>query len=199
MGINEMEGAIEAILFAAGDEVSLKDIAAALEQDEKTTKAVMENLMDKYSGENRGIAIIRVEDSYQMCTRDQYYDYVKRLFQSPVKRTLSQPMLETLAIIAYKQPVTKGTIEEIRGVNADRAVNKLVEFGLVEEKGRLSVPGRPILFGITDEFLKYFGYESVEGMPKKPEPNEQMKLEAITEADKRLPADKPQKNVIKTE
>lgn len=199
MGINEMEGAIEAILFAAGDEVSLKDIAAALEQDEKTTKAVMENLMDKYSGENRGIAIIRVEDSYQMCTRDQYYDYVKRLFQSPVKRTLSQPMLETLAIIAYKQPVTKGTIEEIRGVNADRAVNKLVEFGLVEEKGRLSVPGRPILFGITDEFLKYFGYESIEGMPKKPEPNEQMKLEAITEADKRLPVDKPQKNVIKTE
>lgn len=199
MGINEMEGAIEAILFAAGDEVSLKDIAAALEQDEKTTKAVMENLMDKYGEENRGIAIIRVEDSYQMCTRDQYYDYVKRLFQSPVKRTLSQPMLETLAIIAYKQPVTKGTIEEIRGVNADRAVNKLVEFGLVEEKGRLSVPGRPILFGITDEFLKYFGYESIEGMPKKPEPNEQMKLEAITEADKRLPVDKPQKNVIKTE
>ncbi len=184
MGIAEMESAVEAILFAAGDEVRLKDIADALEQDINTTKSVIENLIDKYEAEKRGIAIIRVEDSYQMCTRDDYYNYIKKLFQSPVKRTLSQPMLETLAIIAYKQPVTKSAIEEIRGVNADRAVNRLVEFGLVEEKGRLSVPGRPILFGITDEFLKYFGYDSVAGMPQKPEPSEQLKLEALKEIDR---------------
>jgi segregation and condensation protein B len=137
--------------------------------------------MDRYETEKRGIAVIKVEDSYQMCTRDDYYGYIKKLFQSPVKRTLSQPMLETLAIIAYKQPVTRGAIEEIRGVSAERAINRLMEFGLVEEKGRLNVPGRPILFGITDEFLKYFGYDSVAGMPKKPEPNEQLRLEAINE------------------
>lgn len=183
MGIAEMERAVEAILFAAGEEVKLKDIAAALEQDVNTTKAVVENLMDRYNGEKRGITIIRVEDAYQMCTSEEYYEYIKRLFQSPVKRSLSQPMLETLAIIAYKQPVTKSTIEEIRGVNADRAVNKLVEYGLVEEKGRLQVPGRPILFGITDEFLKYFGYDSVAGMPKKPEADEQLRLEVINEVD----------------
>lgn len=183
MGIAEMECAVEAILFAAGSEVKLKDMAAALEQDVNTTRAVIENLMDKYESEKRGIAILRVEDAYQMCTRDDYYEHIKKLFQTPVRHVLSQPMLETLAIIAYKQPVTKGAIEEIRGVNADRAVNRLVEFGLVEEKGRLSVPGRPILFGITDEFLKHFGYESVTLMPEKPEPNEQMRLEALTEVE----------------
>lgn len=183
MGISEMECAVEAILFAAGNQVKIKDMAAALEQDVNTTKAVVENLMDKYENEKRGIAILRIEDAYQMCTRDEYYEYIKKLFQSPVRQSLSQPMLETLAIIAYKQPVTKGAIEEIRGVNADRAVNRLVEFGLVEEKGRLSVPGRPILFGVTDEFLKVFGYESVSLMPEKPEPNEQMRLEALTEVE----------------
>jgi segregation and condensation protein B len=183
MGIAEMENAVEAILFAAGGEVRLKDMAAALEQDEKTTRAVVENLIDKYDSQKRGIAVIRVENAYQMCTRDEYYDYIKKLFQSPVKRTLSQPMLETLAIIAYKQPVTRAAIEEIRGVSAERAVNKLMEFGLVEEKGRLNVPGRPILFGITDEFLKYFGYDSVAGMPEKPEPSEQLRLEALNEID----------------
>jgi len=183
MGIAEMECAVEAILFAAGNQVKIKDMAAALEQDVNTTKAVVENLMDKYENEKRGIAILRIEDAYQMCTRDEYYEYIKKLFQSPVRQSLSQPMLETLAIIAYKQPVTKGAIEEIRGVNADRAVNRLVEFGLVEEKGRLSVPGRPILFGVTDEFLKVFGYESVSLMPEKPEPNEQMRIEALTEVE----------------
>lgn len=183
MGIAEMECAVEAILFAAGNQVKIKDMAAAIEQDVNTTKAVVENLMDKYENEKRGIAILRIEDAYQMCTRDEYYEYIKKLFQSPVRQSLSQPMLETLAIIAYKQPVTKGAIEEIRGVNADRAVNRLVEFGLVEEKGRLSVPGRPILFGVTDEFLKVFGYESVSLMPEKPEPNEQMRLEALTEVE----------------
>jgi segregation and condensation protein B len=185
MGLTEMAGAVEAILFAAGEAVKLKDIADALEQDVATTRAVVETLIDKHEQEKSGICIIRVEDAYQMCTREDYYDCLKKLFQSPVKRTLSQPMLETLAIIAYKQPITRGGIEEIRGVSAERAVNRLMEFGLVEEKGRLNVPGRPILFGITEEFLKYFGYDSVEGMPKKPEPNEQMKLEALSELDEK--------------
>lgn len=183
MTIADMENAVEAILFAAGEEVKLSDIALSLGQDEKTTRAVVENLIDRYDSEKRGIAVIRVEDAYQMCTREDYYDYVKTLYSSPIRRTLSQPMLETLAIIAYKQPITRGAIEEIRGVNADRAVSKLVEFGLVEEKGRLSVPGRPILFGITDEFLKYFGYESCASMPVRPEPDEQLRLEAINEID----------------
>ncbi len=177
MGVDELEKIIEAILFAAGEVVDVKNIAAAIDQDVKTTAMILNNLADKYKTEKRGISIIQVQDGWQMCTNKEYYDYIKKLYQAPVRKTLSTTLLETLAIIAYKQPVTKGQIEEIRGVSAEHAVNKLVEYGLVCERGRLDVPGRPILFGTTEEFLKYFGFSSIESMPPTMEVTDQMRLD----------------------
>lgn len=181
MTIQELEAVIEAILFASGEAVALKDIAFATEQDEKTLKSVIENLADKYTYDNRGIRIIQVGEGYQMCTNTGYFDYIKKLYQAPVRKNLSTTLLETLAIIAYKQPVTKGQIEEIRGVSADHAVNRLVEYGLVTETGRLDAPGKPILFGTTDEFLRYFGFSSLENLPVTTADLEQLRLEAEEE------------------
>lgn len=181
MTIKELESVIEAILFASGEAVNVKSIAFATEQDEKTVRTVISNLADKYRVENRGINIIQVEDAYQMCTNGEHFNYIKKLYQAPVRKTLSTTLLETLAIIAYKQPVTKGQIEEIRGVSADHAVNRLVEYGLVKEMGRLDAPGKPILFGTSDEFLRYFGFSSIDNLPVSSLDMEQLRLEAEEE------------------
>jgi segregation and condensation protein B len=179
--ISELEAVIEAILFANGDSVSVKSIAAATDMDVRTVNSVINNLADRYEAEKRGINIIQVGEGFQMCTSPKYYDYVKRVFQTPPKKTLSNTLLETLAIVAYKQPITKGQIEEIRGVNADHAVNKLVEYGLVSECGRLDAPGRPILLGTTDEFLRFFGFKSLEYLPDSSADEKQLRLEAEEE------------------
>ena len=181
MTIQELESVIEAILFASGEVVSVKNIAYATEQDENTVKTVISNLADKYTYENRGIRIIQVGDGFQMCTGAEHFDYIKKLYQAPVRKVLSTTLLETLAIIAYKQPVTKGQIEDIRGVSADHAVNRLVEYNLVEEVGRLDAPGKPILFGTTDEFLRYFGFSSIENLPVTATDLEQLRIEAEAE------------------
>ncbi len=181
MSIEQLKYAAEAILFAAGEAVDIKDLASALEQDIKTMNSIMQELCDDY--ENRGISIIQIDDSYQMCTRDEYFDSIKKLYQAPKRKVLSTTLLETLAIIAYRQPVTKAQIEEIRGVSADHAVNKLVEYELVDEVGRLDAPGKPILFGTTDEFLRYFGFKAVESMPELPEVGEQLRMEIQQELD----------------
>ena len=181
MNPEELKFAAEAILFAAGEAVNIKDLASALEQDIKTMCSIMQELCDDY--ENRGISIIQIDDSYQMCTRDEYFDSIKKLYQAPKRKVLSTTLLETLAIIAYRQPVTKAQIEEIRGVSADHAVNKLVEYELVDEVGRLDAPGKPILFGTTDEFLRYFGFKAVESMPELPEVGEQLRMEIQQELD----------------
>jgi segregation and condensation protein B len=183
MGIPELENIIEAILFASGDAVSTKAIASALDTNANTVECVVNNLSDKYLSEKRGIVIVRIGDGYQMCTNTEYYDYIKKLYQSPVKPKLSTTLLETLAIIAYKQPITKPAIEEIRGVSAEHSVNKLVEYNLVEEKGRSDAPGKPILFGTTDEFLRYFGFGTLDAMPVSPDNAEQLRKEAEEEAD----------------
>ena len=179
MTVNELKYAAEAILFAAGEAVDIKDIASALDSDVKTMHSIMAELIDDY--ENRGIRIIQVDTAYQMCTCGEYFDNIKKLYQAPKRKVLSTTLLETLAIIAYRQPVTKAQIEEIRGVSADHAVNKLVEYGLADEVGRLDAPGKPILFGTTDEFLRYFGYKALDGMPELPEAGEQLRMEALQE------------------
>ncbi len=181
MTIQELESVIEAILFASGEVVSVKNIAYATEQDENTIKTVISNLSDKYAYENRGIRIIQVEEGFQMCTNAEHFNYIKKLYQAPVRKVLSTTLLETLAIIAYKQPVTKGQIEDIRGVSADHAVNRLVEYNLVEEVGRLDAPGKPILFGTTDEFLRYFGFSSLQNLPVSEVDLEQLRIEAEAE------------------
>lgn len=181
MTIQELKSVVEAILFAAGEVVSVKNIAFATDQDEETIFNVVTNLADTYETEDRGIRIIQVGDGFQMCTNGRYFDYIKKLYQAPVRKTLSTTILETLAIIAYKQPVTKGQIEDIRGVSADHAVNRLVEYGLVEEQGRLDAPGKPILFGTTDEFLRYFGFKTLDNLPVSVADLEQLRLEAEAE------------------
>ncbi|MCP1111248.1 segregation and condensation protein B [Lachnospiraceae bacterium PF1-21] len=163
--INKLESAIEAILFTMGDSVELGKIAYAIGHDDETTRKLIHQLMDKYDQEDRGIRVIELENSYQMCTKKEMYDYLIRVAKQPKKYALTDVLLETLSIIAYKQPVTKLDIEKIRGVKTDHAVNKLVEYELVCEKGRLDAPGRPILFGTTEEFLRKFSIHSIEDLP----------------------------------
>ena len=165
MKIKETEAAIEAILFAMGGSVELSRIAKAIGVDEKTTGKIIRNMMDRYQEENRGIQIIELENSFQMCTKKEYYQYLINIALHPQKPALSDVMLETLSIIAYKQPVTKAEIEKIRGVKCDHAINKLVEYSLVRELGRLDAPGRPILLGTTEEFLRCFGVQDLESLP----------------------------------
>ncbi|MDC7287186.1 SMC-Scp complex subunit ScpB [Blautia schinkii] len=165
MEIKKIEAAIEAILFTMGESVELSQIAKAIEQDNQTTEKIIHNLMDRYQQEERGIQIIELENSFQMCTKKEYYEYLVRIAMQPKKPVLTDVMLETLSIIAYKQPVTKAEIEKIRGVKCDHAVNKLVEYNLVRELGRLDAPGRPILFGTTEEFLRSFGVQAIEELP----------------------------------
>ena len=165
MSIEKTEAAIEAILFTMGESVEAEKIAVAIEHDVDTTVRIIYNMMDKYENEDRGIKIIELEGSFQLCTKEEYYDNLIRICSQPRRYALTDAALETLSIIAYKQPVTKIEIEKIRGVNSDRSVNKLVELELVKEVGRLDAPGRPMLFGTTEEFLRTFGVGSIDELP----------------------------------
>ena len=166
MNIKQTEGAIEAILFTMGESVEAEKIAAAIDHDVDTTIRMIHNMMDSYEAEGRGIKIIELDGSFQLCTKQEYYDTLIKVCSQPKKYTLSDAALETLSIIAYKQPITKMEIEKIRGVNSDRAVNKLVELELVKEVGRLDAPGRPMLFGTTEELLRTFGAVSYTHLEK---------------------------------
>ena len=163
--IEHTKAAIEAVLFAMGDSLELSKIAKAIGHDTETTRKVLQNMMDDYQREDRGIRIIELENAYQMCTKQEYYEYLVNIALQPKKATLSDVMMETLSIIAYKQPVTRIEIEKIRGVKCDHAINKLIEYNLVQELGRLDAPGRPILLGTTEEFLRNFGVDSTEHLP----------------------------------
>ncbi len=156
---------IEAVLFTMGNSVSLKQLALAIGQTEETAKCVVMQLQKEYEEEKRGMRILELDGSYQMCTCKDYYENLIRVAAAPKKHVLTDVILETLAIIAYRQPVTKMEIGKIRGVNSDHAVNRLVEYGLVYEAGRLDAPGRPTLFATTEEFLRRFGISSMEDLP----------------------------------
>ena len=185
MDIDRMEAAIEAILFTMGEAVEVSKIAVAIEQDTDTTIKIIHNMMDKYQQESRGIKIIELENSFQMCTKTEFYETLIKVASQPRKYVLTDVVLETLSIIAYKQPITKMEIEKIRGVSSDHAVSKLVEYGLVAEVGRLDAPGRPMLFGTTEEFLRSFGVQSLEDLPDiSPEMIESFKEEAEIEVGK---------------
>ena len=166
MTIGEYEAVIEALLFVSGEPASIEKIALALDVSVGGAKKLLLNMRDKYENENRGLILIKVGDAYQICANPKYFPFVEKVYKRAKKKALTQTLIETLAIIAYKQPITKIQIEEIRGVNSDHAVSKLAEYGLIKEKGRLDVPGRPILFATSDEFLRYYGYDSLENLPK---------------------------------
>lgn len=163
--INKLEATIEAVLFTMGESVEVDKIAAAIDHDVDTTRKIVHNMMDKYEVGDRGIKIIELDNAFQMCTKPEYYENLIKVASQPRKYTLTDVLLETLSIIAYKQPITKMEIEKIRGVSSDHAVNKLVEYGLAKELGRLDAPGRPMLFGTSEDFLRTFGVQSIDELP----------------------------------
>lgn len=165
MDIREIQSIIESVLFAAGDAVEIERLADIVDVDKRSLREILQKMMDSYNFERRGIHIIRMEDSYQLCTRGEYYEYIAKLAEPPRKQNLSNAALEVLSIVAYKQPVTRSSIEHIRGVNCDYIVNRLIERNFIEEKGRLDAPGKPILFGTTQHFLRTFGVQSLDELP----------------------------------
>ncbi|MEQ6389021.1 SMC-Scp complex subunit ScpB [Bacillaceae bacterium S4-13-58] len=163
---------VEGLLFASGDEgLTKKQLAHILEVDLNTIDVVIEELKYDYENTQRGMMLMRSGEIYQLTTKPEHAVYFQRLMESPQASRLSQAALEALSIIAYRQPITRVEVEEVRGVNSDRAIQTLVSRGLVEEKGRKEGAGRPILFGTTTNFLTYFGLSSLEDLPPLPEEN----------------------------
>lgn len=156
---------IEAVLFAMGDSVEMSKLAYVLEIPEKEIREVIVKMNDRYKKSDRGIYIAELENAFQLCTKPGLYEYLIKVAKAPRKYVLSDTLLETLSIIAYKQPVTRLEVEKIRGVSCDHAVNRLLEFNLIQELGRLDAPGRPLLFGTTEEFLRTFGVKSLGDLP----------------------------------
>ncbi len=168
MEFNFMTGAIESILFASGEPIEAAKLAQTLETDIKTLDSVIDELIDYYEQESRGITILKLNDTYQMSTRGFYGEITKRALDHRRNTPLSNAALEILAIVAYNQPVTKGYIEQIRGVDCFYGINSLIEKGLLEERGRLEAPGRPRLYGTTPDFLRCFGIDSLDKLPTLP-------------------------------
>jgi len=165
MDKEDIKSVIEALLFAWSEPISIKEISKVLSIEVNETKKILHEMINDYNFNNRGIQIIKMDDYYQFSTRAEHHSYINKLFEPKDKKTLSQAALETLAIIAYKQPVTKIEIEEIRGVKCDKALASLQEKSLIEEQGRLEKVGRPIVYGTNINFLKAFGLTSIKDLP----------------------------------
>ena len=165
--MRQKQAVIEAILFSMGESVSKKQLMAALDiPEEDLFFYLIDQLKRKYNRKDSGIRLLELDGSYQLCTRPEYYDQLIKIVNQPKKPKLTDVMMETLSIIAYKQPVTKQEIEAIRGVKCDHPVNKLLEYNLIREAGRLDAVGRPILFRTTEEFLRCFGVGSIKELPE---------------------------------
>lgn len=178
----KVKGSVEAILFSLGEAVAVKEIAGVLSIEVKALDKIITEMMEDYNASDRGIQIVKLEDSYQICTKGEYFDVLSKLVNIPKKHNLTETLMETLSIIAYKQPITRQEIEAIRGVSCVHAVNKLVEYKLIEEVGRLDAIGRPILFGTTEDFLRSFGVTSMDQLPViTPDKIEDFKQEAMEE------------------
>ena len=182
METKKMKAVIEAILFTLGDSVEISRLGQALDTDKKTIRTLVAELQAEYAQRESGIKIIEIADSYQMCTCEEAYESLIKIVSIPKSYRLTDIQLETLSIIAYKQPITKIEVEKIRGVTSDRVINRLIDVGLVEEKGRLATPGRPIILGTTEEFLRRFGLSNYDELPNiQAEQVETFKIEAEEE------------------
>ena len=179
MEMNETESAVEAILFASGEPVHVDRICVALEIDRPTAERVLQKLMDYYAFERRGIRLLKIEDSWQLCSSPDYAGIIRRAFEIRKPAKLSQPALEVLTIIAYYQPTTRAYVDQIRGVDSSYTVGLLLDRHLIEECGRLQVPGRPRLYRTTQAFLRAFHLDSLEDLPQLPgmEADGQMRLD----------------------
>lgn len=183
MEIDKIKSIIEAILFSAGRIVETKELMAILELSNEDIDSIMQNMKSEFEEQNRGIEIIKVENGYQMCSKKEHYDYIYPIFDNRAKPSLSAAALETLSIIAYNPKITRAEIEQIRGVNSDGTIYKLLEYNLIEEVGRLDAPGRPTIYSTTKDFLKMFGISNIEELPELPkykiDENEQIVIDEI--------------------
>lgn len=185
MEIDKIKSIIEAILFSAGRVVDTQELMAILELSNEDIDSIVQNMKSEFEEQNRGIEIIKVDNGYQLCSKKEYYDYIYPIFDNRAKPSLSQAALETLSIIAYNPKITRSEIEQIRGVNSDGTIYKLLEYNLIEEVGRLDAPGRPTIYSTTKDFLRMFGISSLEELPELPryklDENEQIVIDEIIE------------------
>lgn len=183
----QAEAVIEAVLFTMGESVEISKLAGLIEEDIKAVREILAGMQEEYERDGRGIKLLELNGSVQLCTKPEMYEYLIKIAKSPRKMVLTDSVLETLSIIAYKQPVTRLEIERVRGVSCDHALNKLLEYDLVTELGRLDAPGRPLLFGTTEQFLRSFGVKSLEELPElNPVQFEEFKQQAEAEASLQL-------------
>ena len=180
--------AIESLLFVSGEPLTVRDISQNLELPEKRVREVINFMIEEYMDKKRGIKLIAIEDSFQLVTKPENSEFVQRLLKKNKRQSLSQASLESLSIIAYKQPITRIDIDEIRGVKSESAIQRLVERELIKEVGRLEVPGRPILYGTTDEFLRQFNLQGLDELPSLDlyREEEDNSIEILTEAMKEI-------------
>ena len=187
METNKAKGIIESILFAAGREVKINELMSALELSSDEIIGLVDSMKLEYEKENRGIQIINVDGSYQLCTKKENYEYIYPVFDKRSKPNLSQAAIETLSIIAYNPKITRAEIESIRGVNSDGTIYKLLDYNLIEDSGKLDAPGRPTTYSATKEFLRMFGLESLEELPDLPryklDENQQIVIDDLMEND----------------
>lgn len=172
METQTQKGAIEAIIFASGEPIPLEKIAVAMELGKTESKALVATVMEEFNQMHSGIQIIQINDSYQMCTKAEFESYIRLALELKNNTPLSAAALEVLAIVAYHQPVTKAFLEQVRGVDSSGVLNGLFAKGLVEERGRLELPGRPLLYGTTQNFLRCMGLSSLEELPEVPDPKD---------------------------
>ena len=197
MQIDETKAKIEAILFAAGREVSKNEIMLALELSSDEIDEIINVMQSDYNNKDRGIELIKINDSYQLCTKKDMYEYIYPVLDKRNKPNLSTAALETLSIIAYNPKITRAEIEAIRGVSADACVYKLLEYGLITEAGKIDLPGKPMSYKTTGEFLKMFGYSSLNDLPELPryklDENKQIVIDDLIEENetKEGPAEAP--------
>ncbi|MGN0476976.1 MAG: SMC-Scp complex subunit ScpB [Ruminococcus sp.] len=177
MNNEEMKRAVEAILFAAGESVEISRIAQALELTQKNAEKLLEEVKEEFNSQNHGFKIMRYKESYQFVTHKEYEEQVRRVMDLNRKKPLSQAAMEVLAVIAYNQPVTKAFVEQIRGVDCSGVIGSLTVKGLIEEQGRLELPGRPLLYGTTENFLRCFNISSIEELPPIPQSDKEGKGE----------------------
>lgn len=187
MDKTKAQAVIEAVLFTMGESVEISRLADVIEEDVKTTKSILEEMAADYEKEDRGISLTYFDNAVQLCTKAEMYEYLIKIAKAPRKMTLTDTVLETLSIIAYKQPVTRAEIERVRGVSCDHAINKLLEYDLITELGRLDAPGRPLLFGTTEQFLRCFGVGKLDELPElNPVQIEEFKQQAEAEVQMQL-------------
>ena len=198
------KGIIEAILFAAGRPVTEEEFMLSLELHKEEIKNIIQNMQEDYKEQNRGIEIIKIEDGYQMCSKTELHEYIYPILDKRAKPRLSTAAIETLSIIAYNPRITRPEIEAIRGVNADGAIYKLMEFGLIEHAGKSDLPGKPMTYKTSNEFLKMFGYSSLNDLPELPkyklDANKQIVIDELVEENTQIEAPSPEReNAIRIE